>query len=89
MQIEEGLELRRRAGRNVLQRPELVLRRRHGAVEARDLGVNRLLGDLVMRYLEARGRDEVGVAQGYPAGDRVAVSTKFILPRRICPRSAW
>ena len=55
VQIQKCLELGRRAGRDVrLQVGQLVLRRAQRGVEARDLGLDLVLLDLVVRHLEPR-----------------------------------
>src|SRR4029079_6423434 len=74
MHVEGSLELGRRAGRDVrLQLGEPLARRAQRRVEARDLGLDLGLLDLVVRDLEPRRRDEVRLADGDARGNRVPV----------------
>ena len=68
MQVEEGLELGRRPGRDMrLERGELLLGGEHRAVETHHFGVDRFRRHLVMRDFQPRSGNEVRVAYGDPA----------------------
>ena len=63
MQVEEGAHLRRRVGgHRRVQADQLAAHLLDRGVEAHDLGVDVLARDLVVRDLQPRARDEVGVA---------------------------
>src|SRR5581483_112982 len=81
VQVEEGLELGRRARRDVrLQRCELLARARNGNVEALNLALEVDLRYLVVRHFQARRGHEVRIADRDPRGDRIAVQDEVHSP---------
>src|SRR5204863_7627130 len=81
VQIEECLELLRRILRDVqLQRREVLARLVQRGLEAAHLGFDLALRDLVVHHLEARGGDEVRVADGDAAGNRMPMQDEVHSP---------